>query len=42
MHDPMTFEASLAQAYGRYADEADADVAGCYFTSLQWLPEVSQ
>jgi hypothetical protein len=27
MHDPMTFEARLAEAYGRYADGADADVA---------------
>ena len=27
MHDRMTFEARLAEAYGRYADGADADVA---------------
>jgi hypothetical protein len=27
MHDPMTFEAHRAGAYGRYADGADADVA---------------
>lgn len=27
MHDPMTFEARLAEAYGRYADGADVDVA---------------
>ena len=27
MPDPMTFEARLAEAYGRYADGADADVA---------------
>ena len=27
MHDPMTFEARLAEAYGRCADGADADVA---------------
>jgi hypothetical protein len=27
MHDPVTFEARLAEAYGRYADGTDADVA---------------
>ena len=27
MYDPMTFEARLAEAYDRYADGADADVA---------------
>jgi CubicO group peptidase (beta-lactamase class C family) len=27
MHDPMTFEARLVEAHGRYADGADADIA---------------